>query len=121
MVFFGTSSVQFPDDVFAMNRLGALVGGATYAIDLGTITGSATGDTLNPFGGLNLANFGGGVAIVNGGAPDDNYVISLEVSKISSVHLTGDSRPTSTPSLGFTGRGNAIYRLKTWLMRFLNL
>jgi hypothetical protein len=121
MVFFGTSISQFPDDIFALNRLGALTGGATYAIDLGTITSSVTGSSLNPFGGLNLANYGGAVAVIPGIAPDDNYVVTLEVSRIASVHVTGNRAPTANAALGFTSQGNVIYRLKTWLMRFLNI
>jgi type IV pilus assembly protein PilY1 len=120
MVFFGTASVRFPIDMFEMNGLQGVIGGATYAIDLGLITSSVTGDSLNPFGGYNLANFGGGVAVFNAG-PSDNYVIGLEVSKITSTHLTADSHPSPRGNLGFTAQGNIIYRLKSWLMRFLNL
>lgn len=117
MVFFGAASVRLPIDVMGLNRIGGLSGGATYAIDLGALT-AVTGDSINPFYGYTLANFGGGVTVLNAG-PSDNYVVGLEVSRITTTRLSG-TRAERQVNLGFTSQSSVMYRLTSWLTRFLN-
>src|SRR5262249_1538991 len=46
MVFFGLAASGFPADIYAINQLSGLVGGGTYALDLGNINPALTGNSL---------------------------------------------------------------------------
>ncbi|MCP3102023.1 hypothetical protein LZ198_24455 [Myxococcus sp. K15C18031901] len=106
------------NDLMALDGLTA---GATYALDLGN-TATSAGSAATPLPGLALANYGG-VAVYhrdNGGASTD-YVVGLEVSRITNTRIEntsgkGPSSPDDT--LRVNGQGGLLFRLLNWSQRF---
>ncbi|WP_338869837.1 hypothetical protein [Myxococcus stipitatus] len=101
--------------------LDAKTAGNTWSIDLGdTATSASTAATALP--GLSLANFGG-VAVYhrNTGSGSSDYVVGLEVSRITNTRIdnSGTKGPSSpNEELRVNGQGGFIFRLLNWSQRF---
>lgn len=117
-VFFETTRDKVPDDI---NWLQGTITGGTYSIDLGTVTSTATGDTLLPSFGT-LASYGG-VTVYHdtSTATPTDYVLSAEVSKLSRTSMGTSTAAAKTPTLDPNSNGTGVfYTFKALLQRFFN-
>ncbi|TQF15617.1 hypothetical protein FJV41_12550 [Myxococcus llanfairpwllgwyngyllgogerychwyrndrobwllllantysiliogogogochensis] len=115
--YFSTANGKLGD----LMALDGMMSGNTWKLDLGNTATSASAAATN-LSGLNLANFGG-VTVYHreNGASSQDYVVGLEVSRITNTRIdnSGAKGPSSpNEELRVNGQGGFIFRLLNWSQRF---
>jgi type IV pilus assembly protein PilY1 len=108
--YFATANGPVPNDI---NLLNGRTTGASYYLDF------QSANPTNPITTLPVPSYAnyGGMTVFHNTITGEDYVIGLEVSKISKT-VDNSGRSTANKALSVTGQGGQIYYLKSWIQRF---